>query len=133
MLDANVVIFKPPRLQRATPANGMPACARPRKREAQESSIQKNMQTVLLHMRKESPGVFSPGENGSYAPPPSRFKVGGAPLAGSSPPVTDRSPQPGRWTIRVSPPFQLATRSSEMMLTWLPDVPTKCIPRLRMA
>lgn len=42
-------------------------------------------------------------------------------------------PQPGRWTMRVSPPFQLATRSSEMMLTWLPDVPTKCIPRLRMA
>lgn len=48
-------------------------------------------------------------------------------------PISSPTAQFGRSTNLVSPPFQAATRNSVTKLTWLPDVPTKCEPRERIA
>lgn len=103
----------------------MPACLRPARLEECANSVVTYAQRV--------PDRVLTGENGPQDAPTQVISTRECALAGSPPHRGHRSPQPGRWTMRVSPPFQLATRSSEMMLTWLPDVPTKCIPRLRMA
>jgi hypothetical protein len=133
-LYANVVIYKASSASRAQhPRMACQLAPGQARGKAQKSSIQKKMQTVLLHMAQREPRRVLPGENGLVRAPPLRSTLrGGAPMW-DRPHSPFETSQPGRWTMRVSPPFQLATRSSEMMLTWLPDVPTKCIPRLRMA